>query len=53
MVGHGLDSFGSGYGPFAGCCEHDNDPSGSIKCCDLLDYLNNCEVIRKDFAARS
>jgi hypothetical protein len=26
-----LDSAGSGYGPVAGCCEHENEPSGSIK----------------------
>jgi hypothetical protein len=27
----GLDSSGSGQGPVAGCCEHGNEPSGSIK----------------------
>jgi hypothetical protein len=26
-----LDSAGSGHGPVAGFCEHDNEPSGSIK----------------------
>jgi len=32
MVGkRGLDSSGSGKGPVAGTCEH-NEPSGSIKC---------------------
>jgi hypothetical protein len=29
--GCGLDSSGSGYGPLAVICEHDNEPSGSIK----------------------
>jgi hypothetical protein len=24
-----LDSFGSGYGPVAGCCEHGNEPTVS------------------------
>jgi hypothetical protein len=27
----GLDAFDSGQGPVAGCCEHGNEPSGSIK----------------------
>jgi hypothetical protein len=26
-----LDSAGSGYGPVAGFCEHNDEPSGSIK----------------------
>jgi hypothetical protein len=26
-----LDSSGSGYGPVVGCCEHGNEPSGSIR----------------------
>jgi len=24
-----------------GCCEHDNEPSGSIKGGEFLDYLND------------
>jgi hypothetical protein len=27
----GLDASGSGQGPVVGSCEHDNEPSGSIK----------------------
>jgi hypothetical protein len=27
----GLDAFGSGYGPVAGCCEQGNETSGFIK----------------------
>jgi hypothetical protein len=43
MVGKcGLGSYGSGYGPVAGPCEHDNGPSGSIKCGKFLDYLSDC-----------
>jgi hypothetical protein len=36
----GLDSSDSGYGPAAGSCEHGNEPSGSIKGREFLDYLN-------------
>jgi len=32
MVGiFGLDISGSGWGPVACCCEHVNEPSGSLK----------------------
>jgi hypothetical protein len=27
----GVDSSGTGQGPIAGCCEHGNEPSDSIK----------------------
>jgi hypothetical protein len=30
-----------GQGPVASSCEHRNDPSFSIKCCEFLDYLSN------------
>jgi hypothetical protein len=33
-----LDSSGSGQGPMAGSCEHDNEPSGSIKGGEFLDH---------------
>jgi len=33
----GLDASGSGYGPVEGCCEHGNEPSGSIKGVEFLD----------------
>jgi hypothetical protein len=26
-----MDSSGSGQGPVVGCCEHGNEPSGSIR----------------------
>jgi len=29
--GRGLDAYGSGYGPVAGCCEHGNEPSDFMK----------------------
>jgi hypothetical protein len=31
MESCGLDSYGTEQGPVAGSCEHDNEPSGSIK----------------------
>jgi hypothetical protein len=34
--GRGLDSFGSGYGPVTGSCEHGNEPSSCIKGGELL-----------------
>ena len=34
---HGLDCSGSGLGQVAGASEYDNEPSGSIKCGELLD----------------
>jgi hypothetical protein len=37
MGRRGLDSSGSGQGPVAGCCEHGNEPSGSIKGGEFLD----------------
>jgi hypothetical protein len=34
----GLDSSGSGEGPvMMGCCEHGNEPSGSVKGREFLD----------------
>jgi hypothetical protein len=33
---HGLDISGSGWRPMGGSCEHDNEPSGSTKCCEVL-----------------
>jgi hypothetical protein len=37
MGRYGLDSIGSGLGPVAGFCEHGNEPSGSIKCWEILE----------------
>ena len=37
----GLDGVGSGYGQVAGACEYGNERSGSIKCGEFLDYLQN------------
>ena len=35
--GHGRDGSGSGQGQVEGCCECGNEPSGSIKCREVLD----------------
>jgi hypothetical protein len=37
MVRYGLVSSGSGYGPVAGSCEHENEPSGSINCWEVVE----------------
>jgi hypothetical protein len=37
MGWYGLDSSGLGYGPAEGFCEHGNEPSGSIKFCEILE----------------
>jgi len=37
MWGYGLDRNGSGYGQVVGTYECGNEPSGSIKCGELLD----------------
>jgi hypothetical protein len=31
-------------------CEHDNEPSGSIKCCEILEYLRNWMFLKKGSA---
>jgi hypothetical protein len=48
MGWHGLSSSGSLKGQVAGSCECDNEPSGSIKCGELLDCLRTGYFIRED-----
>jgi hypothetical protein len=38
----GLSASGSGQKQVASYCEHDNEPSGSIKGGEFLDYLSVC-----------
>jgi len=33
-----------------GTCECNNEPSGSIKCGAFLDWLKNCQLLKKDSA---
>ena len=40
--GHRLDCSGSGQGQMVGTCECSNEPSGSIKCGEFIDYLRTC-----------
>jgi hypothetical protein len=28
-----------------GCCEHGNEPSGSVKCWEILEQMNNCQLL--------
>jgi hypothetical protein len=44
---YGLDRSGSGYGPVEGSCEHGNEPSGSIKCRKVLEWLYNWKLLKK------
>ena len=41
MGERGLDYTNSGQRKVTGCCEDGNEPSDSIKCGELLEYLNN------------
>jgi hypothetical protein len=35
-----------------GSCEHGNEPSGSIKCWEILEWLTEWHLIKKDSAPR-
>jgi hypothetical protein len=50
MWGYGLDRAGSGEGQVVGTWKCDNEPSGSIKCGEFLDYLHSY-LLKKDSAA--
>jgi len=39
MLGYGLDRAESGSGQVAVICECGDEPSGSVKCGEFLDYL--------------
>ena len=43
MWGYGLDLAGSGWGNVAVSCECGNEPSGSIKFGEFLDYLKKLD----------
>jgi hypothetical protein len=44
----GLNASGSGQGSVVGCCEHGDEPPGSVKGGKFLDKLNDCWLLRKD-----
>jgi hypothetical protein len=47
----GIDISGSGYGEIIGCCEHGNELPVSIEHGKFLDYLRNCQFLKREFAA--
>ena len=50
MWWYGLDRAGSGQGKLAGTCECGNEPSGSLKCGEFLDYLKTGQLLKKGSA---
>ena len=50
MWGYGLDRAGLGQGQVAGTYECGNEPSGSKKCGEFLDWLKTCQVLKKGSA---
>jgi hypothetical protein len=40
MLWHGLYSCGLGYGPAAGHCEQGDEPSGFIKCWEIIETVD-------------
>jgi hypothetical protein len=46
----GLDSTGSGQGPVTDSSAYDNEPTGCIKCGDILGQLSNYQLLRKNSA---
>jgi hypothetical protein len=48
MVGcYRLDTSVSGQGPLTGCCEHGNEPTGSIKCWEILEEVRDWWLLKK------
>jgi hypothetical protein len=37
-------------GPMEGSCEHGDEPSGSIKCWEVLEWLHNWRLLKKGSA---
>jgi hypothetical protein len=50
MTRYGLDLSGSGWRPVEGSCEHGNELSGFVKCCEILEKLINWWLLKKDSA---
>jgi hypothetical protein len=36
-----------------GSCEHGNEPSGSVKCLEILEWLSHWRLLQKDSAPQS
>jgi len=45
-----MGSSGSGYEPLAGCCEHSNEHSVSIKGGECINQLCDYQLVKKDSA---
>jgi hypothetical protein len=50
MACYGLDWCGWGWGPVESSCEHGDEPLGSIKCWEVLGWLQNWQLLKKDSA---
>jgi hypothetical protein len=46
----GLDWYDPGQGPVGSSCEHRIQPSASIKCWEVLEWLHNWWLLKKDSA---
>ena len=53
MLWYVLNLAGSGQGQVADTCECGDEPSGSMKCGEFLDYMRTCQLLKKDSAAWS
>jgi hypothetical protein len=50
MGWYGVDRSGLGQGTVEGSCEYGNEPSGPIKCWDVLEWLYNWQLLEKGSA---
>jgi hypothetical protein len=45
-----VDWVDQAQGPLEGSCEHGDEPSGSIKCWEVLEWLHNWRLLKKGSA---
>jgi hypothetical protein len=50
MESCGFDSSVSGQVPVEGSCEHGNEPSGSIRCWEALEWLRKLLALLEDIS---
>jgi hypothetical protein len=50
-MGTGWIDLAQDKGPVEGSCEHGNEPSGSINCWEVLEWLHNWRLLKKGSAA--
>jgi hypothetical protein len=46
----GMDWIDLAQGPVEGSCEHGDEPSGSLKCWEVPEWLHNWQLLRKGSA---